>query len=205
VVLGVEAASQHRQLLAREWRQQRHPTFTIDVPGTYVVSLKVTDVPGTADNGADQRSGHGGDLHKPRRRGPVQRAAVRSAVGSTVALDATASHEPGWRPIVSYAWTVDPHRTRTVQTPEWRDHELPWQPRRATIRSELVVSDFELASAPASAIHRRGGGGSTCRRAVADFDTVMWYRSNQPPTSVTIDVLANDTDTDALRASTPPR
>jgi hypothetical protein len=77
------------------------PTFVVDLPGDYLVSLVVTD---EGDLASDPSQLTVSSLNTP----PTAKAGTDQStyVGSTVVLDGSASSDPDFDPIVSYDWSL---------------------------------------------------------------------------------------------------
>ena len=176
-----------------------NPTFTIDVPGTYALSLQVTDVARGSQTTALASAPDTVVVYTNLAPVAVISAPATANVYSTVALDASASHDPDGDPI-TYAWTVTaPDLTETLLSGMTTSF-VPAQTGDYTVA--LVVSDFELDSAPASAIVSVAVAVNLPPAANQDYATVTWFQ-NPPATSVVIDVVANDTDTDGIAGIDP--
>ena len=100
---------------------------------------------------------------------------------------------------LTYAWSLtDPNGVPAALSNPTAANPTFTPTQTGDYTAELVVSDFELDSAPSAVVIAAAVTANAPPNAVQDFATVLWWRSNQTPTSVDIDVLDNDTDTDGV-------
>ncbi len=165
------------------------PTFTPNVPGTYVAELIVND--GTSNSAPDS-------VIVTTNAAPIADAGPAQSVDTLVlvTLDSSGSYDPDGDPF-TYLWSLAAP-TGSLATLDFPASANPsFTPDvGGEYSATLVINDGELDSAPASVAISAGTHVNTAPIAVNDFATVTWYKGNEAPTSVLIDVVFNDSDPD---------
>ena len=165
------------------------PTFVVDLPGGYLVSLVVTDEGGLASDPSQLTVS---SLNTP----PTAMAGTDQGnyVGNTVVLDGSASSDPDFDPIVSYEWSLatQPVGSNVVLSDPGTAFPSFVPELVGTYIAQLIVSDGYVDSTPdqVSAVIATTEDYATVQ-TVENFNTVVSLPESNVTTSGNQTALGN--------------